>query len=237
MHWILRWIWQAGVVGSFLTGLFAILPIVITGILLAWVGRLLHQWVGPESFVGTMLKQVGLRVVSEPLAIFAGWIIVLVGIWLLGIFVQTIGRKRFSQMIERFFAQVPLIARFYNPVVQVLELFRRQESDQLASMPVVYCHFGAEYGGGFLGIQVSSQLYRFNGHPCYLVYVPTSPVPMSGGLVLVPQQKVYRLDMSVDALLQIYLSIGVMATRAIPKQYSAESPQIETTPSGSEPAH
>jgi uncharacterized membrane protein len=37
---------------TFLAGLFAVLPIVITVGIMAWVGGLLKAWLGPESLVG-----------------------------------------------------------------------------------------------------------------------------------------------------------------------------------------
>ena len=54
---------------------------------------------------------------------------------------------------------------------------------KLQGMSVVYCAFGGEGGAGFLGLLVSDHVYRFNGQACQIVYVPTSPLPMSGLVV------------------------------------------------------
>ena len=52
-----RWLWKTGILSTFLAGLFAVLPIVITVGIMAWVGGLLKAWLGPESFVGKALFQ------------------------------------------------------------------------------------------------------------------------------------------------------------------------------------
>lgn len=76
--------------------------------------------------------------------------------------------------------RIPLVNVLYRPVAQVVEMLQRNPTDDLQGMSVVYCAFGGEGGTDFLGLLVSDQVYRFNGRACQIVYVPTSPLPMSG---------------------------------------------------------
>jgi uncharacterized membrane protein len=62
----LTWFWRTGILSTFLAGLFALLPIVITAGIMAWTGGLLKEWLGPESSVGQALFQLGLRFVTAP---------------------------------------------------------------------------------------------------------------------------------------------------------------------------
>ena len=51
-----------------------------------------------------------------------------------------------------------------------------------------------------------------------LVYLPTSPLPAWGGLVLVPETAVIPVpDMDADALIKLYFSFGVLAPETIPR--------------------
>ena len=59
------WFWKKGILSTFLAGLFALLPIVITLGIMAWAGGLLKEWLGPESFVGQALSRLGLRFVTN----------------------------------------------------------------------------------------------------------------------------------------------------------------------------
>ena len=80
--------------------------------------------------------------------------------------------------------RVPLVNVLYRPIAQVVKMLQRDPADKLQGMNVVYCSFGREGGRtGFLGMLVSDHVYRFNSQPCQLVYVPTSPLPMSGAVV------------------------------------------------------
>ena len=49
MKRIIVWIWNRGVVSTFLTGFFTMLPFVITIAIMVWMGSTLQRWVGPKA--------------------------------------------------------------------------------------------------------------------------------------------------------------------------------------------
>jgi uncharacterized membrane protein len=220
MRRALGWFWKTGMLSTFLAGLFAVLPIVITVGIMAWFGGLLTEWLGAESFVGDSLRRLGLRLVTDPIvASVLGWVAVLLAIWFLGAVLKSVGKKRLEMLFDSVIDQVPLVNVLYRPIAQVVEMLQRDPADKLQGMNVVYCSFGHEGGAGFLGLLVSHQVYRFNGQPCQLVYVPTSPLPMSGAVVFAAADSIHHVDMQVDDLLKVCLSIGVMSSKVIPDQY------------------
>jgi uncharacterized membrane protein len=220
MRRALGWFWKTGMLSTFLAGLFAVLPIVITVGIMAWVGGVLRGWLGGESFVGEGLRQLGLRFVTDPAVASAlGWVGVLLAIWFLGALLKSVGKKRIEKTFNAAVERVPLVNVLYRPVAQLVDLMQRKPTETMQGMSVVYCAFGREGGAGFLGLLVSDQLYRFNGQACQIVYVPTSPLPMSGAVVFATADSVHRVDMQVDDLMTICLSIGVMSSKVIPDRY------------------
>ena len=228
MRRALGWFWRTGLLSTFLAGLFAVLPIMITVGIMAWVGGLLQAWLGPESYVGKALFQLGLRFVTDPtVASVLGWLGVLLVIWLLGALLKSVGKKRIEKAFNGAVERIPLVNVLYRPVAQVVDLLERDPTDTIQGMSVVYCAFGGEGGAGFLGLLVSDRVYRFNGQACQIVYVPTSPVPMSGAVVFAAADSVHRVDMQVDDLMKICLSIGVMSSKVIPDQYVVLPEDVE----------
>ena len=220
--------WRTGLLSTFLAGLFAVLPIVITVGIMAWVGGLLQAWLGPESYVGKTLFQLGLRFVTDPtVASVLGWVSVLIAIWLLGALLKSVGKKRIEKAFDAAVERIPLVNVLYRPVAQVVEMLQRDPADKLKGMSVVYCAFGHEGGAGFLGLLVSDRVYRFKGRACQIVYVPTSPLPMSGAVVFADADSIERVDMQVDDLMKICLSIGVMSSTVIPDQYIVLPQEVE----------
>lgn len=52
-----------------------------------------------------------------------------------------------------------------------------------------------------------------------MIYLPTAPVPMTGGLVLVPDSAIVLMpELKVDDLLRIYFSLGALAHDTLPKE-------------------
>ena len=226
----IRWLWKTGILSTFVAGLFAVLPIVITIGIMAWVGGVLETWLGPESFVGKALSQMGLRIVTDPtVASILGWLAVLLAIWLLGALLKWVGKKRFEMAFSAAMERIPLVNVLYKPVAQVVDLLQRKPTATVEGMNVVYCAFGREGSGGFLGLLVSDRVYRFNGQACQIVYVPTSPLPMSGVTVFAAVDSVHRVDMQVDDLMKIALSIGVMSSSVIPEQYVVAPEEVRRT--------
>lgn len=220
MKRLLRWIWRKGLVSTFMAGFFVILPIAITLGIMGYMGSLLKTWLGADSALGSLLQRVGLNYVTNAtLASVIGWITVLLAIWILGAIVKSAARYRFENFVHETLSQIPVISSIYGPVSKVVGMLKRDEGSEMQSMSVVFCEFGAEHGGGFLALLSSEKIYHFGGRDCYIVYIPTSPIPMSGGIVFVPIDMVQQVDMEVEHLMQIYLSLGVMSEVVIPEKY------------------
>ncbi len=220
MKRIFRWIWNHGIVSTFLAGLFVILPIAITVGIMSWVGGMVEQFVGPNSVVGRALHFLGMRLLdNEAVASFIGWVLVLAAIWFIGLVVKSSAKNRVEFLLHTIVEKIPFLRTVYKPVAQVVDMMAGKDETDMKGMSVVYCEFGQQSGGGFLGLLTSTDIYRFGGQDCQVVYIPTSPVPMSGGIVFVPQSAVRVVDMQVDDLMQIYFSLGVMCSKVVPSQY------------------
>ncbi len=227
MKRIASWIWSHGVVSTFLAGFFVILPIAITVGIMSWVGGMVEQLVGPNSVVGSALKSLGMQLAasetSEAVASFIGWVLVIAAIWIIGLVVKNSAKNRIESLLQTIMERIPVLRSVYKPVAQVVDMMAGRDETDMKGMAVVYCEFGQQQGGGFLGLLTSSDVYSFGEQACQVVYIPTSPVPMSGGIVFVPKNAVRVVDMQVDDLMQIYFSLGVMCSKVVPSQYTQSS--------------
>jgi len=208
------------VVQTFLAGLFAVLPLILTIALMAWTGTWLAAHIGPGSAAGQTLRNIGLQfVANEHFATVAGWIIVFVTIWLVGVMARTTAQFRLQQAFDNAINRIPIVRSFYSPLAQMVDLFKKRDSQEMRTMAVVFCTFGERQGAGFLALRASPKLFRFEDRDCYLLYFPTSPVPMSGGIIFVPRESVREVNMTFDELMQIYLSLGIVAGKVVPEEH------------------
>lgn len=217
MKRLLHWIWNQGILSTFLTGLFALLPLLLTVAILAWVASYIHAFLGPEGIIGGPLRDVGLRLVSNELvAWLIGLVLVLAGIWLFGVMMKSVVRHRIQRAFQAVVDRIPIVNSVYKTSAQLIGMLRKDDQAELAGMSVVFCSFGREHGAGFLCLLATPDVYRFEGRDYHLVYMPTSPIPMTGGLILVPAETVKKVDFSVEQVMRIYLSMGILAPQVMP---------------------
>lgn len=208
---------RGGLVATFLSGLFAILPLVLTIALVGWVAQKVLSVVGPGTKIGSGLRALGLRFVTDPWAAeLIGWATVLVGIWFLGLLVRTRARTVFDGFVGLIMKRIPIVKGIYGTAAQVFGMLERQDESELQNMSVVFCDFGGNHGAGFLCLLANAERFRFEDRDYHIVYMPTSPIPMTGGIIFVPAESVRPVSMSVDKLLEIYFSMGILAPRVVP---------------------
>jgi uncharacterized membrane protein len=169
-----------------------------------------------------MLREVGLRFVTDPaVATVIGWGLVLGGIWTLGVLMKSTARHRLDDMFHAVMHHIPLIGAIYKPISQVVKLLNRETQGDMQGMTVVFCAFGVPRSAGCLGFLATPERFRIHDQDYRLIYIPTSPIPTSGGLLFVPDHMITQVDMSAEDVMKIYFSLGVLASQVIPAQYHA----------------
>jgi uncharacterized membrane protein len=213
LHSLLRRVAQ-----PFVAGVLVILPVAITVGVIAWVADILRRLVGPDTLVGNLLTYFGLRFVSDDaLAYAVGVAVVLAVIFAIGMVAETGAQRLVQRLLDAVMRRLPIIGSVYGTSQQVVKLLGQKDAGALQGMRVVFCSFGQEAGAGFLALLVSSQSYRINSRDYQIIVVPTSPVPVGGGLLFVPAEVVQPTDLSVEALISIYVSMGVSADQFLSK--------------------
>jgi uncharacterized membrane protein len=198
----------------FLAGVLTILPVAITMSLIAWVASVVRQLVGPDTVVGNLLQRFGLRFASDDtMAYLIGVVLVLAVIFAIGVLAESGARRLIQRMLDAVLQRIPIVGSVYGTSKQIVGMLDQKDSAVLKRMQVVFCYFGKEAGAGFLALLVSAQRYRINDRDYQIIVVPTAPVPIGGGLLFVPAEVVQPTDLSAEALMSIYVSMGITASQ------------------------
>lgn len=195
---------------TFLTGLLAALPLAATLLIFVWGARVLYEWLGPSSLFGRTLISIGLSAGSSEVAGYAiGVLIVLGAIFVLGLLVQSRLRGVMASMLDGVVKRIPVVRSVYDLVKKFVDLFSQRPGDDMQSMAAVWLRFGGEGGAAVLGLLSSPQAVAIDGRDYLAVILPTTPVPIGGALIYVPQEWVTKADVGVEALTSIYVSMGI----------------------------
>jgi uncharacterized membrane protein len=203
-----------------MAGAFCILPLVLTVAVVLWLGDLVWQYLGPETLVGEGLRRVGLRFVANHTVAYAiGTLLVLAVVLFLGVVVEAGARSLIQRFFDAGMQRIPLIGNLYGTSKQLVAMFDNNDPKKLQGMKAVFCKFGN--GCSVLGLLVSPNSYRINQRDYQAVIIPTSPVPIGGGLFFMAVDCVEPADVSIEGLMSIYVSMGVTAGQFLPPAVQA----------------
>jgi uncharacterized membrane protein len=222
MRRIVNWIWSHGILSTFLTGLFAILPLVLTVAIVVWVVTFIQGFIGPDTAIGNQIERLGGAPPDGTAATLVqyvfGWAIVLAGIWAFGVLLRTTLKQQIERTFSAVIERIPIVNSVYSTASQLVGMVRKSDDSELSGMSAVYCTFGQPEGTGLLALMTTPDVYRFANRDCHIVYLPTSPVPMTGGILFVPVEDCHRVDMTAEEVMRVYFSLGILAAQVVPKE-------------------
>lgn len=206
----------AGWRASFFTGLAVMLPALLTLAAVKWLFGTI------SSFTDTLLfflphvlppKEVYQN--GQSGAMFWHWsllalalaVVLISGVGLLARYYIGI---RMIEWMDAAMMNVPLLNKFYGAIKQVNEAFSGNKN---SFKTVVLVEFPREgmHSVGFITSEQHAEVQQKTGGKVVAVFIPTTPNPTSGFLVLVPEDKVTKLDMSVADGIKYIVSLGAIA--------------------------
>jgi len=188
---------------AFLSGLLLLAPLAVTWL----VFSRLFEWVG-GSF-----RPIFLPLLPASLAQFAilwdilATIIVLAMVTALGYFSRYVFGQYFGGLAERFVQSIPGVNTVYNTVKQIVETFSTQNRNLFSKVVLVQFPRAGVYTIGFLTNRTQGEPQAKTGEKLWSVFVPTTPNPTSGFLLLLPPQEIIELEMSVGDGMKMVSSV------------------------------
>lgn len=187
-----------------LAGLVVWLPILVTIGVLRFIIDLLDNTLAlvpkayqPEQLLGMHLPGLGV-------------ILSLLLLLITGIVATNFLGQRLVSWGESILSRIPLVRSIYNAVKQVMNTVLSSNGDAFRKVLLI------EYprkGLWTLAFQTGSATLEINTHTqdeMISLFVPTTPNPTSGFLMMIAKKEAIELNMSVDEALKFIISLGVM---------------------------
>lgn len=208
---------------NFFTGLAVLLPIVLTVVLAVWLFTTLINLTSHLLFFLPFLPAEYTRGADgdffwfwNPLALLVALLAVsLVG----GLTRYYVGRK-VVQAIDYILLSIPMLNKVYSTIKQVNNAFSSEKKTAFQQVVLVEFPRAGMHSIGFVTGHGDHELGQRTGQIVFSVFVPTTPNPTTGFLVLVPQDKVTLLNISVADGIKFLISLG----SAPPEQAPAPVP-------------
>jgi uncharacterized membrane protein len=189
---------------SFLTGVFVLVPLVLSLMLLLWFFEKVDTLFSPvlDGVVRTLFP--GTDHVPGT-GILAGLIIIL----LLGTLARSVVGKRLLDALDRLIERIPGYRGVYSTIKQLTDAFSPQNTKSFKEVLLVEYPMEGTYALGFRTMTVEEGERRL-----VVVYIPTNHLYL-GEVIFIPEEKAVRLEMSIEQAVRLLVSAGIAAPRRL----------------------
>lgn len=194
----------------FLAGLLILAPVVVT----AWI--FFKIFTSVDNVLAPLQQRY--PIIDWP---GVGFVVVVLLILLTGIFAGNfIGRRVISQG-ERVLYNIPLIRRIYTAVKELSEVFFTDRTTVFKEVVVIRYPHKDSFAVAFVTRKAPTMINSITGKTLLNVFVPTTPNPTSGFLLLVPADEVIHVPISVEEGLKMVISGGAFTPNSLANNNAA----------------
>jgi len=141
---------------------------------------------------------------------FGGFLLLLLGLLLLGFFGRKFFFKLFLRLMDKLFLRIPIIKTIYHLINEITKSVFSQDKKTFKQTVLLPFPNDNSHAIGFVTGPVPEAFKKASPTSDLSVFVPTSPQPISGFLLITPKQFAYPVDVSIEDAFKFLLSCGVM---------------------------
>ena len=182
----------------FIAGIVVLIPIGITIYLTLFLisisSKILPKEINPNNYLPYDVP--GVEIFTALFLItFIGWL----SLSFLG--------KRLLALFDNVLKKIPILRTIYSAIVQMTETFTKTEKGKKNVVLIEYPRKGA-WAVGFATKDNSGEISKKTNRQLVNVFVPTTPNPTSGFLLMFPKEEVIFLDMTFEEASKFIVSAG-----------------------------
>lgn len=147
----------------------------------------------------------------------------------LGVIARHFFGTEFQRAWERLLSQVPVARSIYAGVKQLLEaIFSNQEGQRFNRVVMIEYPRRRVYALAFVTGEAGGELQSKLDSRMINCFLPTTPNPTSGFYLLVPEEDIINLDLSVEDAFKIVMSAGLVTPESVQSQHATpEAAEVE----------
>lgn len=182
----------------FIAGVVVLIPIGITIYLTIFLvsisSKILPKEINPNHYLPYNIPGVEI-IMSVFLITIIGWISL-----------SFIGKK-LLEIFNNILKRIPILRTIYSAIVQMTETFTRKDNGKKNVVLVEYPRKGS-WAVGFATKENSGEITRKTDKKLINVFIPTTPNPTSGFLLMFPKEDVIYLDLTFEEASKFIVSAG-----------------------------
>jgi len=182
----------------FITGVVVLIPIGFTlylsKILIGLSSKIIPENINPNSYLPYAIPGIEILISIIFITIVGGLSLSFLG-------------KRILRLIDDLFKRIPFLRTIYSAILQMTETFSKKENDKKSVVLIEYPRKGV-WAVGFATKENKGEMAQKTNQKLINVFVPTTPNPTSGFLLMFPIDDVIYLNMTFEEASKFIVSAG-----------------------------
>ncbi len=182
----------------FITGVVVLIPIGFTlylsKILIGLSSKIIPENINPNSYLPYAIPGIEILISIIFITIVGGLSLSFLG-------------KRILRLIDDLFKRIPFLRTIYSAILQMTETFSKKDNDKKSVVLIEYPRKGS-WAVGFATKDNKGEISKKTNDKLVNVFIPTTPNPTSGFLLMFPKKEVIYLDMSFEEASKFIVSAG-----------------------------
>ena len=187
----------------FITGVVVLIPIGFTLYLTKFIigisSKIIPENINPNSYLPYAIPGIEILISVVFITIVGGLSLSFLG-------------KRILKLIDDLFKRIPFLRTIYSAILQMTESFSNKENDKKSVVLVEYPRKGV-WAVGFATKENKGMMADKTNRKLINVFVPTTPNPTSGFLLMFPVEEVIYLNMSFEEASKFIVSAGTSSNK------------------------
>jgi uncharacterized membrane protein len=189
---------------QFFTGLVILIPLLVT----VYVIYLVISSV--DTVISPIIRKVTVQLTGKDLYVpGTGFFLFLIIVYLTGVLASNYIGKRLLHCGEMVLKKIPFVKGIYSSVKDMTTAFSAEKASTFQGVALTEFPFARRYAIGFITKRTTTE----EGRSICSVFIPTTPNPTSGYLIMVREEDLILLDMPVDKALGYIVSLGTSPIR------------------------
>ena len=193
---------------NLIAGLLVTVPAALTYLVLAFVIRNVDKAMDPV--LTRVFGPTGLKWMEEYHFPGAGFILLVLFIVMVGLIGTNFFGKKILALSERVLHNIPFVRVIYNSIKKVVHTISETETASFQKMVLLTYQRPTLKALGIVSGKTKGEIYEKSYEEALNVFVPTSPNPTTGFLLMVAKKDLIFLEMSVEEGLKMIISFGMV---------------------------
>jgi len=194
---------------NMIAGLLITVPVAFTYIILEFIITRVDRVMAPV--VAKIIGDQGMTIFKEYLVPGSGFLILILFILFIGLIATNFFGRKLFELGELVLHKIPFVRVIYISIKKVVDTVSHSQTPTFEKMALVTYPRSPLKTLGIVACDTQGMVLDKVGRQSVNVFVPTSPNPTTGFLIIVPLGDVDFLEMTIEEGLKMIISFGVVA--------------------------